>query len=255
MKRAVFVELMDKRYQYVLELLKDEGFLSFALGEEELYPDYQKIYVMSLLFEVNVTLARELESNSYLFCNTLSDEVAKIIAEKNITHINMLKDELFLFKNAYLTSECALHYIIENTASSLIDMPVLVLGYGRVGKSMVKILNSLGAKVDVVTDDVKEGAEVAIFAEVYDTKNFEGKVEKYTAIINTIPKLIIKGETIKQINKDCFLLDLASLPGGIDFEQAKKQGIKCIHALGVPGKLAPKTAGKYIKDVIMKGLQ
>lgn len=255
MKKAVYVELKDKRYEYVLQQLEDEGFASFALGEEALYPDYQKIYVMSLLFEVKKELALRLENNSYLFSNTLSDEVKQIIEEKQIIHINMLEDETFLFKNAYVTAEGALSYIIMNTPTTLYDMPILVLGYGRVGKSVVKMLRDNYALLSVATDDASEQAQASISAEkVYNLNNFTEKLD-YAAIVNTIPKLILKGERMELINKDCFILDLASKPGGVDFDYAKSLGINCLHALGVPGKVAPKTAGLYIKDVIMKGLK
>lgn len=256
MNKAVYVELKDKRYEYVLQMLQEEGFANFALGEEALYSDCQKIYVMSLLFEVKPELALQLEDNSYLFCNTLSVEVAKIIEDKKITHINMLNDETFLFKNAYVTAEGALSYIIMNTPTTLHSMPVLVLGYGRVGKSVVKMLRDNYASVSVATDDPDEAAQASICAvKVYSIEEITKKISGYAAIVNTIPKLLLKGERIELVNKDCFILDLASSPGGVDFDYAKRMGINCMHALGVPGKVAPKTAGSYIKDVIMKGLK
>lgn len=255
MNKAVFVELADKRYEYVLELLIKEGFAAFSRGEESLYADYQKIYIMSLLFEVSENFARQLDNNSYLFSGKISDDVAKIIAEKNITHINILEDELFLYKNAYVTAECALSYIIDNTPLTLSGMNTLILGYGRVGKCMAEVLKNNKAKINVVTDNAKESAEAAVFADgVFSIGDFAAKLGDYDAIINTIPKLILKGE-IKQLNKDCFLLDLASLPGGIDKKEADRLGIKYIHALGVPGLLAPKTAGRYIKDVVIRSLK
>lgn len=256
MNKAVYVELKDRRYDYVLQMLQEEGFASFALGEEALYPDCQKIYVMSLLFEVKSELALQLENDSYLFCNTLSSEVAKIIEDKNITHINMLNDETFLFKNAYVTAEGALSYIIMNTPTTLHNMPILVMGYGRVGKSVVKMLRDNYASVSVATDDPNEAAQASICAvKVYSTDEITEKLNDYAAIVNTIPKLLLKGERIELVSKDCFILDLASKPGGVDFDYAKSIGINCMHALGVPGKIAPKTAAFYIKTVVMKGLK
>jgi len=31
---------------------------------------------------------------------------------------------------------------------------------------------------------------------------------------------------LRKVNKDCLLIDLASKPGGIDFEKAKEMGLK-----------------------------
>ena len=43
------------------------------------------------------------------------------------------------------------------------------------------------------------------------------------------------------------IIDLASLPGGVDFDTAEKLGIYAVRALSLPGKCAPKTAGEIIK--------
>ena len=45
-------------------------------------------------------------------------------------------------------------------------------------------------------------------------------------------------------------LVIATIPGGIDFEEANKNNIKAELALGLPGKYAPYTTAKFIKDVI-----
>jgi dipicolinate synthase subunit A len=49
-------------------------------------------------------------------------------------------------------------------------------------------------------------------------------------------------------------LDLASIPGGIDFEYAKKLGLKTDWALSLPGKVAPLTAAEIIKKTIDNAL-
>jgi dipicolinate synthase subunit A len=46
------------------------------------------------------------------------------------------------------------------------------------------------------------------------------------------------------------VIDLASKPGGVDFEYAQYKGIKTIHALSLPGKVAPVTTAMYMETVI-----
>ena len=48
------------------------------------------------------------------------------------------------------------------------------------------------------------------------------------------------------------LIDLSSVPGGIDFGAAKDIGIKAVWALSLPGKYAPETAGSIICDTLME---
>ena len=53
-----------------------------------------------------------------------------------------------------------------------------------------------------------------------------------------------------KLNKNCLVIELASKPGGIDVEAAKEIEIKIVMAQGLPGKVAPVTAAKAIKDTI-----
>ena len=70
-------------------------------------------------------------------------------------------------------------------------------------------------------------------------------------IFNTIPSLILDEKLLKKVNSKTLIIDLASKPGGVDFQLAKEHSIKTIWALSLPGKVAPYTAGKIIKDTIL----
>ena len=70
-------------------------------------------------------------------------------------------------------------------------------------------------------------------------------------IFNTIPSLILNDEILTKVKKDALIIDLASKPGGIDFDAAKSYGLKVIWALSLPGKIAPVSSGAIIKDTIM----
>jgi len=50
------------------------------------------------------------------------------------------------------------------------------------------------------------------------------------------------------MKKDSLIIDLASYPGGIDFEIAKELGIKTNWALGLPGKVSPKSVATYMME-------
>ena len=55
---------------------------------------------------------------------------------------------------------------------------------------------------------------------------------------------------LKNVRKDCLIIDLASKPGGTDLEECKKLGINAKLELALPGRVAPKTSAKYIKQSI-----
>ncbi|MBQ8670514.1 MAG: dipicolinate synthase, partial [Oscillospiraceae bacterium] len=51
--------------------------------------------------------------------------------------------------------------------------------------------------------------------------------------------------------RDAVVIDLASKPGGVDFDTARQMGVKTIWALSLPGKVAPISSGEAIKDTIL----
>lgn len=78
----------------------------------------------------------------------------------------------------------------------------------------------------------------------------EEKISSFELIYNTIPALVLTRELLKNTREDVLIIDLASSPGGVDFTAAKELGREAILALGLPGKVAPVTAGKILAEVI-----
>ena len=75
---------------------------------------------------------------------------------------------------------------------------------------------------------------------------------KYDIIVNTVPKQILTKENLKYIKKDALIIDLASKPGGVDFEEAKRLGLNYEFAQALPGKISPVSSAEYIKRIIDK---
>ena len=92
-----------------------------------------------------------------------------------------------------------------------------------------------------------------IFDSTIDYCNNENFNIVNSYILNTDIKKYAKRsvqDMLKFINKQCIIIDLASKPGGVDFEEANKLGLVTNWALALPGKVAPKTAAKYIFETI-----
>lgn len=76
-------------------------------------------------------------------------------------------------------------------------------------------------------------------------------IHEFDIIFNTVPALILNEQLLKNVKKDVLIIDLASKPGGVDFDAAKENRIRVIWALSLPGKIAPVTSGAIIKDTII----
>jgi dipicolinate synthase subunit A len=166
------------------------------------------------------------------------------------------KNDEFLIKNAKLTVEGAFNIIFQETLFSVYESNILVIGYGRIGKILASTSQVLGAKVSVSARKIEDLAWISVNGfEPVRYSNLKKKLSKFNIVINTVPSLILDKDLIYHLNKDCLLLDLASKPGGIDIEVAKKAGIKTIWALSLPGKTAPLSSGKIISDTILNLIQ
>ncbi|GKU82190.1 dipicolinate synthase subunit DpsA [Niallia sp. NCCP-28] len=155
--------------------------------------------------------------------------------------------------NSIPTAEGALMLAIENTPFTIHQSNVMVLGFGRVGKTVARLFHSVGAHVSVCVRKKEAYARVMEMGMTPVWMNsLPEAAENQTIFINTIPFSILTASILDHVNKDALIIDLASKPGGTDFAYAKKLGIKTLWSLGLPAKVAPKTAGEIIGNALAK---
>ncbi|MBE6681479.1 MAG: dipicolinate synthase subunit DpsA [Ruminococcaceae bacterium] len=164
--------------------------------------------------------------------------------------------EELVIANAYLTAESAVSIASNEMKESLRYMSVLVMGYGRIGKALCHLLKGMGANVYASARKNKDFEWIRAFGySPIDTSKVCDVVASCRLIFNTIPKLVLGEDVLCCLQKDCLVIDLASKPGGVDFEAAKKCGLKTLWALGLPGKKLPISAGRVQARVILDMLE
>ena len=151
--------------------------------------------------------------------------------------------------------------MIKKLLEYLNDKRILILGFGKEGESTYKLLrkyfpeknlfiadknmNLLVDKIELVEDP---------YLEVSLGENYLNGIEEYDLIINTIPSLIIDEELLHYISPSSYILDIASYPGGVDYEKSKEYGIKAFLLPSLPLKFAPKTSGIEYGKAIERGI-
>lgn len=163
--------------------------------------------------------------------------------------------EDFLIPNALLTAEGAVSIALKEYGKSIFSSRCLVVGFGRIGKILAKLLKNMGAKVTVSARSVKDISLAKISG--FETTNVSKINEKadFDLIFNTIPALVLDAAVLSFLSSARMIIDLASAPGGTDKFAAEELGIKLIPALGIPGKCFPEAAGEIIADVIYKMIE
>lgn len=182
--------------------------------------------------------------------NNYSKELAK---KYNIEYTDYNKDETYQILNTIPTAEGALSIIISETSKTVFGSKILVLGYGRVGKQISEYLKALRAEVYV---EARKDPDLAwITAKgmkavpIEDLPLYVGDMD---VIVNTVPAMMLDCRLLDLVKSDVFILDLASTPGGTNFAYAAEKAVKTVHALGIPGKVACRSAATYIYNAIQK---
>ena len=195
-------------------------------------------------------LAEKIKEKTFIAGNIKKDFL-DLTKDSNTKIIDLLDREELVVLNTISTAEGAIQIAMEETTRTIHESNVLVLGFGRVGKILANMLKGIGANVFC---EARKNVDLAwIKAYGYEPirlNELENSLGKFNIIINTIPSIILEEKQLEKVNKDCLIIDLASNPGGIDRNSAKKLGIKTIWALSLPGKVAPLTSAEFIKDTI-----
>lgn len=170
--------------------------------------------------------------------------------------IDFMKIEQLAILNAVSTAEGAIETIISNTNTILQGSKVLILGFGRIGKVLSKKLEALSAQITVSARKKEDLAWIQAYGyEVLNINTLGKELEQFDIIINTAPHIILTKERLKYVKQDILLVELASKPGGMDIEEIEKLKLKRVNAQALPGKVAPVTSAKIIKEAIYNVLE
>lgn len=146
------------------------------------------------------------------------------------TVIDLLKDPLYLTENAAITARCAPKLVDADWRG----LPVLVLGWGRIGKYLARDLREFGAEVTIAAR--KSGDLETAAALGYGTipiSDAKQALSRFRVVFNTIPAMVLPLGTW-----DGIAVELASKPG--------MSGGNIVDGKGLPGRLAPEASGELI---------
>ena len=159
----------------------------------------------------------------------------------NYRTIDLLRDPYYVSENACITAHCAVQLAMDQLPITLQDLPVLVIGWGRIGKCLADLLRRMGADVAVAARKETDRAMLAALGyTAADTAGLD--TAPYRLIFNTAPVMLLP-----QCSGSGLKIDLASKLG--------MGGLDVVWARGLPGRYAPESSGKLIARTLMRILQ
>ena len=182
-----------------------------------------------------------------IFGGQLPKSFCEELSAKGVDYCDyFLLDELAIY-NAVPTAEGVVNILIEKLPITIHKMRCGICGYGKVGKTLADTLHALGATVTVfarreasIAEAVSRGLNAEHFSKL------SSDYHELDTLINTVPVKVIGTKELDLLNSECVLIETASAPFGIDFQEAKEHAFEVIKATSLPGKVAPKTAGEII---------
>ncbi|OPA77647.1 dipicolinic acid synthetase subunit A [Paenibacillus selenitireducens] len=215
----------------------DNGTINAIFGSEELK-----------LTDKHVSL---LPKRSSIYTGMAKPYLRKLSEKHQVQLVELFDRDDVAIYNSIPTAEGALMMAIQNTDITIHGSHCVVLGLGRTGFTMARSLQALGAKVKV---GVRRSEHMArafeLGFEPFYVKDLAAHVANIDLLFNTIPTMIVTAQIIANIPNRAVIIDLASSPGGTDFRFAERRGVKALLAPGLPGIVAPKTAGRIMANIL-----
>ncbi len=190
------------------------------------------------------------------------DRTAFLRAEdRGVRLVDYFDSETLKIRNAIPTAEGAVEIAMKHLKVTVANSKMLVVGYGRIGQLLSHLLSQMGADVTVAARSLRAlaaaesmGMNTVRLSPQLNFGGLESVTEKkrYDAVFNTVPALLFAKDLLLKMDTETLLIDLASFPGGVDIEEAKRQGICAIWALSLPGRYAPVTAGRIIGESLIE---
>lgn len=159
--------------------------------------------------------------------------------------VDLLEDEHYLAENAMITADCAIRVAAEHMSVTWQRCPVLIIGWGRIGKCLGQLLKALGAEVSIAARKETDRSMIAALGcEAENISRLDYILRRYRVIFNTVPYPVLSEEQVAHCRKDCVKIELASRAGIV--------GDDVVSARGLPGKLAPESSGRLIARTVLR---
>ena len=228
----------DKRLSMCSKLMSKKGYDSCSVQVnayteklEKVLGDYKPNHIVFPILEMTGSIPVEMiRESTKLYTGVVSEEWKKRYTDASLSITSYLQDEIFIWENARLTAEAFLHEYYREIGLTIADNRFYVAGYGRVGKMVVDVLNSLGGHVTVVARSDAQLGEARMRG--HQVLRLSSSLEIDGYLVNTIPSKWLS----EQSNMPKFIFDLASAPGCLK-EPSTFEYYRLLP--GLPGKYFP----------------
>ena len=189
-----------------------------------------------------------------VFIGWARQQLKDIAGDVNL--VEVANDDELAILNSIPTAEGTIAIAMKETPITIHGSQTMVIGFGRCAVSLARMLAGIGAHVTIVARksvDMARAHEMGFNSCSY--QELASVVQKMDFIFNSVPAMVLPEGVLQNAINCQIIVDIASGPGGTDFEAASRLGITAVLAPGLPGKVAPITAGKILTHIYPRFLE
>lgn len=195
---------------------------------------------------------RRARPGTVLFIGRAHPFLRRMAANWNLRLAEFRERDDFAVKNAVPSAEGAIQIALGEMDTTLHQSVALVLGYGRTGSVLARMVRGIGAETYVAA---RHGTDLArIWSHGYrpiDIRTLPSFAADIDVAFNTVPAVVLGTDVLERMRPGTVVVDIASAPGGTDFATARRLGLKATLAPGLPGITAPRTAGRIVAETLL----
>lgn len=139
--------------------------------------------------------------------------------------------------------EGAIKVLIDNTAITIHDARICVVGQGNIGTTLTRTLIALGANVTVAARSrIQRASAFTLGADTLSIDDLSRAAASFDVLLSTASAPIVTAALIDRLAPNALIIDMAAPPGSCDLDHAKRTGRKAVWARAL-GRRAPVTVG------------
>ena len=280
MKEIVLVIGGDKRQYLAAEMIADKGYTVYICGLEKLpanhkfktadmqalpYSDYVLLpapyqdaegTIKTPYSDARILMAElcpQFNPNACIILGGADFNTQTLFENYGFTCFDLLTDEPYMARNAFLTSQAAVMLAASKSSKALSDCNILICGFGRIGKTLAGILRGFGSHITVSARKDKDLEWIGILGyHPVETSEIYTVIHDQDILFNTVPSRILGQNELNNAKKGVLIMELASKPFGIDFAAASALGLSTFVELGLPGRCFPSSAAVSVADAFQR---
>ena len=186
---------------------------------------------------------------AWVMSGALDEELAHTASQKDWRLLLPNSDPVFEEQNAMPSAEGAIYAAMQKANYTLCGSASLIIGPGRIGRELARMLIGIGAKVFMAArreEGLKVAADMGCVPVPIEALPIAAR--EADILFNTAPAMVAGESVMAALPAHALAIDLASAPYGIDLEAAKRHGINAWREGGIPGRYAPLTAARLLFD-------